>query len=213
MAYRDDLLALSARHDALAGEVARKTRELDDARRLLEQAHARARLPVLDNIRVAAPCSADWNAMTGDDRARHCGDCKKNVYNLSGMTREEAEALLIEKNGDVCVRYYQRHDGTILLADCVVGQKRRRRRRWVAAGAATLLAGGAAGVAVRAHQTEASRPEVVVGQMRQIREIPPTIERIDEPTRSIDEHTPTFAPTTPTRPPPPAPKMGKVLLR
>jgi hypothetical protein len=152
MAFRDDLTALSARHDALAAEVAHKTRELDESRRLLDQAQARARLPVLDNIRVAAPCTADWNQMTGDDRTRHCGECKKNVYNLSGMTRDEAEALLIDRNGDLCVRYFQRHDGTILLADCTVGVKRRRRRRLVAAGAATLLASGAA-VAAHARHT------------------------------------------------------------
>jgi hypothetical protein len=121
MAYRDDLTALSARHDALATEVAGKTRELEESRRLLDQAQARARLPVLDNIRVAAPCTADWNQMTGDGRTRHCGECKKNVYNLSGMTRDEAEALLIDRNGDLCVRYFQRTDGTILLADCAVG--------------------------------------------------------------------------------------------
>ncbi|MGH2901007.1 MAG: hypothetical protein ACRDMZ_20195, partial [Solirubrobacteraceae bacterium] len=115
MPFRDDLTALSARHDALAAEVAQKTRELDESRRMLDQANARARLPVLDNIRVATPCTADWSQMTGDDRTRHCGECRKNVYNLSGMTRDEAEALLIERNGDLCVRYFQRHDGTILL--------------------------------------------------------------------------------------------------
>jgi len=142
MAYRDDLTALSARHDALAAEVAQKTRELRESRRLLEQSRARAKLPVLDHIRVASPCTADWNQMTGDDRTRHCGHCQKNVYNLSGMTREEAEALIIERNGDLCVRYYQRPDGTILLADCSVGVQRLRRRGNAAARAAALVAGG-----------------------------------------------------------------------
>lgn len=142
MAYRDDVTALAARHDALTAEVAQKTRELEESRRLLEQAWARARRPVLDQIRVATPCTADWNQMTGDDRTRHCGECRKNVYNLSGMTREEAEALIRERNGDLCVRYYQRADGTILLADCTVGVERLRRRGKVAARAAALVAGG-----------------------------------------------------------------------
>jgi hypothetical protein len=84
--------------------------------------------------------------MTGDDRSRHCGDCKKDVFNIYGMTREEAEALLIERAGNLCVRYYQRSDGTILLADCTIGVRRSRRRRLVAAGAALLAsAGGVAG--------------------------------------------------------------------
>jgi len=103
MAYRDDLTALSSRHDALANEVATKTRELEDVRHLLNEAQERARertrLPVLDNIRVAAPCTADWALMTGNDRVRHCEACNKSVYNLSGMTREEAEELVIERNG------------------------------------------------------------------------------------------------------------------
>jgi hypothetical protein len=143
MSYRDDLTALAARHDALAREVDQKARELEESRRLLEQAQARSRLPVLDNLRVASPCTADWNQMTGDERSRHCGDCKKDVYNLSGMTRDEAEVLLIERAGNLCARYYQRHDGTILFDDCPVGARHRRRRRWIAVGAVTLLAGSA----------------------------------------------------------------------
>jgi hypothetical protein len=41
MAYRDDVTALAARHAALADEVARKTRELEQSRQLLEQARER----------------------------------------------------------------------------------------------------------------------------------------------------------------------------
>ena len=144
MTYRDDLTALAARHDVLATEVAHKTRELEQATQLLEDAQARARLPVLDNIRIAAPCDADWSKMTGDDRARHCGDCKKTVFNLSDMLRAEAEALIIEKQGKLCVRYYQRKDGTILTKDCPVGVARRRKRKLIAAGAVAMLAGGGA---------------------------------------------------------------------
>ena len=144
MSYRDDVTALAARHDALATEVAHKTRELEDATRLLEEAQAKARLPVLDNIRIAAPCDAEWSKMAGDDRTRHCGDCKKTVFNLSDMTRPEAEALIVEKQGKLCVRYFQRSDGTILTRDCPVGVARRRKRRLIAAGAVAMLAGGGA---------------------------------------------------------------------
>ncbi len=150
-AYRNDVDALAARHASLAGEVAAKTRERDDAARLLAEAQARARLPVLANIRIASPCTAAWSKMAGDDRVRHCGDCDKDVFNLSALTRDEAEALIAEQAGALCARYFQRNDGTILLADCEVGATRqRRRRRIVAAGAATLLAsGGAAALLTR----------------------------------------------------------------
>jgi hypothetical protein len=168
MTYRDDLTALSARHDALSSEVAQKTRELETASRMLDEAKARARLPILDNIRVASPCSADWSKMTGDERVRHCGDCKKNVYNLSEMSREEAETLIIAKEGKLCVRYFQRLDGTILLKDCTVGVSKRRKRKLIAAGAVALLAGGtAAGIALRLSTSE-TRGTVDVNQGRHI---------------------------------------------
>ena len=146
MTYRNDIDALSARHSVLAAELEAKTRELDSTARMLDEMKARARLPVLPNIRVASPCTADWKAMTPVDnegeRVRHCGSCDKNVYNLSQMTRDEAEALILAKEGRLCVRYFQRKDGTILLKDCTVGASNGRKRRLIAAGAAALLAGG-----------------------------------------------------------------------
>jgi hypothetical protein len=47
---------------------------------------------MLDQIKIASPCSADWDRMEGTDRVRFCGECKKNVFNLSAMTRRDAEA-------------------------------------------------------------------------------------------------------------------------
>ena len=47
----------------------------------------------LNNVRVASPCSANWDEMYGTDRKRLCSQCDMNVYNLSAMTREEAESL------------------------------------------------------------------------------------------------------------------------
>jgi len=74
----------------------------------------------LNNLKVASPCSQDWEAMIGNERKRFCGDCKLNVYNLSGMTRAEAENLLINSEGRLCVRFYKRADGTVLTQDCPV---------------------------------------------------------------------------------------------
>jgi hypothetical protein len=168
MSYRNDLEALTSRHDALAAEVVAKTKELDAARRLLDDATQRAKLPVLPNIRVATPCSADWNQMAGDDRVRACASCNKNVYNLSSMTRDEAEALIVEKEGKLCVRYYQRKDGTILFEDCAVGISQKRKRRLIAVGAAALLAGGGYAAYERSHSESfvqgALGPEHVVSK-------------------------------------------------
>ena len=75
----------------------------------------------LNNIKIASPCSADWNAMMGDERRRYCGECKLNVYNLSGMSKTEAENLIVNSEDRLCVRFYRRQDGTILTKDCPVG--------------------------------------------------------------------------------------------
>ena len=75
----------------------------------------------LDDIRIASPCKSDWNRMYGDERRRFCAECKLNVYNLSGMTRDEAEQLVMNSEGRLCVRFYRRKDGTILTQDCPVG--------------------------------------------------------------------------------------------
>lgn len=82
----------------------------------------------LDNLRVAAPCSSDWNQMLGTERVRFCSQCNLNVYNLSSMKRSEAEALISSTEGRLCVRYYRRADGTILTDNCPVGLRAIRRR-------------------------------------------------------------------------------------
>ena len=82
----------------------------------------------LDHVRVAAPCPADWDKMIGTDRARFCGQCNLNVYNLSSMSRAEAEAFISNSEGRVCVRFYRRRDGSILTSNCPVGLRAMRRR-------------------------------------------------------------------------------------
>lgn len=101
----------------------------------------------LKNVRVASPCSQNWDDMMGDERRRFCSQCNLNVYNLSGMTKWEAEKLLLETEGRLCVRFYCRSDGSVLTQDCPVGWRAVKQRvsRFVAA-AFGLLAGFFGGV-------------------------------------------------------------------
>jgi len=99
----------------------------------------------LESIRVASPCNASWEAMEGDGRARFCLTCHKHVYNLSAMSRADAEALVQEHEGRLCVYFYQRQDGTVITDDCPVGLKIVRRPfQWLAAGAVMLVVWGMA---------------------------------------------------------------------
>ena len=85
-------------------------------------------LPLLDQIHVASPCPASWDEMSGDDQVRFCSHCRLNVYNLSEMPRDEAENLVRSREGRMCVRFYRRHDGTVLSRDCPVGIRAMRQR-------------------------------------------------------------------------------------
>ena len=102
----------------------------------------------LDRVGIASPCKADWNDMTGDERVRHCGSCDLDVYDLSAMRRDEAEAFLASRAGAerTCVRFFRRTDGRLLTRDCPVGVRAAwRRTTWAAA---ALLAGGFAAAAM-----------------------------------------------------------------
>lgn len=94
----------------------------------------------LESIQVASPCDVSWEEMKGTDHVRFCGQCQKNVYNLSAMSRREADELIEQREGRMCIRLYKREDGTVLTEDCPVGLRAARRK------VALLVGGVAAGV-------------------------------------------------------------------
>lgn len=108
----------------------------------------------LDTLHIASPCPKLWTDMeqTGADAVRFCGDCKKNVYDVSQMTRRDAELLIqrtesgrfelnlpfvsgqaqIDEQGasadetsgpSICLQLYRRADGTVITDDCPNGLK------------------------------------------------------------------------------------------
>lgn len=113
----------------------------------------------LEEIKIARPCRADWNAMTGDQQARFCGSCHKNVYDISQMSRADAEQLIAEKEGKLCLRLYRRADGTVMTQDCPVGIRVAQKPfKWLAAGFAALVGSGVA-LAHQAPQTQICPPQ------------------------------------------------------
>ena len=92
-------------------------------------------------LRVASPCTEDWEGMTGNHLVRYCGKCEKNVYNLSELTTSEATRLVEQMEGRMCATFYARTDGSVLTADCPVGARKVRRKRQVIAAAFGALAG------------------------------------------------------------------------
>src|SRR5688572_16040525 len=164
--YRDDSASLEERHRmlrrsldenrarsaALSNEQAMLHQELAELHRVLGTEPRRPKRPLpLAHMVVASPCDVPWDTMVGSDRVRHCAVCKRDVHNLSAMTRDEVDEFLARAHaigtaGGVkpCVSLYQRADGTILTADCPVGVRRRRLRVLLATtmglGVAALMA-------------------------------------------------------------------------
>ena len=92
----------------------------------------------IDRLRIATPCPIGWEQMTGDNRVRFCDHCQLNVYNISELSRSEAEKLIASTEGRLCARLFRRADGTVLTKDCPVGLRALRRR--VAKRAAAIFA-------------------------------------------------------------------------
>ncbi len=201
MPYRDDADALRNRCDLLEKELAdvrtrareleslKRTeadvaRDLEKARAMLDSLGARGKTaPSLDNVRIASPCKASWDDMQGDERVRFCGKCEKNVFNLSAMSKSEAEALLFEKDNSVCARIFRRADGTVMTTDCPVGVRTKRVRRLaiIAAGGGVLTAVAAAlsGVVIPGECAKPMQGQVVT--MGTVAAPPPTAPEMGEP--------------------------------
>lgn len=87
---------------------------------------------ILDNLEIASPCNQNWHEMQGDEQIKFCTLCTKNVYNISSMSREEAERIITSSEKDKCVRLYRRADGTIKTNDCSRVLKRVKTRFTIA---------------------------------------------------------------------------------
>jgi hypothetical protein len=202
-----------------ASKVAVLERELAETDGLLaKMGGARRGLPMLDDVRIAAPCKANWDAMPGDDHVRFCGQCEKNVYNLSSLSREEAEALLVAREGKMCVRLFRRDDGTVLTDDCPVGVKKRRRRRTAVAlfggGMMAAATAASAGLSSQAPMGSIVPPDPAPSAMGSI--------AVDPPVQPTPTATAIPVPAKPAKPAnsgqrsggavarPPQPTMGKI---
>lgn len=86
------------------------------------------------SVLLAYGCPVNWDDMEGDDSTRFCDRCAQNVYNISAMSEKEAQEILRKNDAGErqCVRYFKRHDGTIVFDNCPVFLRPARDRlRWL----------------------------------------------------------------------------------
>ena len=114
----------------------------------------------LEVLQIADPCTSSWAEMQGDGRARFCGHCKKSVHDLSAMTRSEAERLVCESAGSLCVRFKRDELGSVVTLDYMPFVKSGWRRWWPLSMAATVAVAFAGLIFAR---PKASPPVVTMG--------------------------------------------------
>ncbi|MBL8068173.1 MAG: hypothetical protein JNM28_06965 [Armatimonadetes bacterium] len=115
------------------------------------------------DIEIKKPCPANWDAMTGDEQSRFCGQCQKSVHNISEMTAEEAASILCKPGQKACIRITRAQDGSFRTKSGWV-------KRVALAGAAGLalipMAGcgpngdGRSAQATQVPQSSASKPKM-----------------------------------------------------
>ena len=135
----------------------------------------------LSQVRIATPCSADWDKMTGDDRMRHCEQCNLDVFNISQMTTDEATRLIQNRTGRLCIQMYKRRDGTVITKDCPKGLERIKNsyRKCAAALAGvfswSIALAGAAGPAIAqqtsGEPTTSNSCKIIKGKVAPVKEM------------------------------------------
>ena len=86
---------------------------------------------LVNSLQIASPCPMKWGDMqrTEEEAIRFCGDCSKNVYDVSKMSAKDA-SLLLQKaeisGSSTCMQLWRRADGTVITDDCPVGLRRIR---------------------------------------------------------------------------------------
>lgn len=49
------------------------------------------RLEPLDNLILSYSCPINWESMEGNERERFCKQCSKTVFNISDLSKKEAD--------------------------------------------------------------------------------------------------------------------------
>jgi hypothetical protein len=182
------------------------------------------RLPLVDRLRVRAPCEVGWENMEDRGTHRHCTKCESTVHDVAAMTRAEVETLLEarERGERVCLHLHvRRSDGAVLVADGFVERRSagpRAPSRMVAAAMATATAMSACSTATsppRDPQNEIAIAPVAPAPIETAPPPPPVPPRAPEPAlppppplpQAVEEPVPT-TPVKPSHPAKPAKKIA-----
>lgn len=76
-------------------------------------------------------CDLNWSDLKGASKiVRHCDRCDRDVFNLSGMTRERAARLLKENGAGLCVHFVSREGTIVHDGDPLMQLRSQKRGAW-----------------------------------------------------------------------------------
>ena len=167
-------------------------------------------MSLLDPIRMAFECPLRWEKLIGGDRTRHCAACDKHVFNLSAMTRIEAQRLLDDSETPICIRVEVGADGRARFQPALPGLAASAA---VVAAAAIVAVGPSppsAPLAAPSAQVQAVGAKAACALPPMIVPAPPPVVRMGEPALVAPPPPTPAPPVVAPAPPPVEHPMGKV---
>src|SRR5688572_5616099 len=121
----------------------------------------------LEQVRVAEPCPIAWGSMQGDEQRRFCAHCNLHVHNLSAMPKDEAQRLICESAGRLCVAYVPDEQGGVATAVAGVAQleyakQRRPRHGWWLVTIIAAVSGTASALSTAVYRPKPAPPAALI---------------------------------------------------
>lgn len=143
--FKGTLLDTDAlREFALTTKSKEEARLKDEMEFLVAPSQTKPSCPIV-RFRKTSDCPVSWDEMsggsTGFTRVRYCDRCRLNIYDLDGLETAEAEELVVQREGQSKVNYFQRKDKKFQVEDCRVGAKKKLVRRAATAAAVFVVIG------------------------------------------------------------------------
>jgi hypothetical protein len=122
-----------------------------------------ARTISLHQVRVGSPCPKTWDELSGDGGSRFCSHCNRHVHNLSAMPADQAQRLVCESAGRLCIAYVPDERGGVTPLS--YREQKPPRYGWKLVAAIAALGGIASGVVTAIYRPKPPPPAPILGKV------------------------------------------------
>lgn len=94
--------------------------------------------------RQSSPCPFKWEGADADAKYKYCSKCQLPIYNLDGIEKSEADALIFKRENKTKFSLYGREDGKFTTSDCPEKSQQQKKLVMVSLLAIALISGAVA---------------------------------------------------------------------